>query len=550
MDANLVKKESSESVYAKELAHMSRACVGVTHVRTDELWRTVIATRQTILTSMQESYTEWGCVSGTIPMGQDNVYDLAKVDDNPAPLLLFMEELAEKANDLTEEMKGLHYYVAVGVQEWWTNPLSISMIQQLASLLPSTNYRLVLITPDIPLPEQLSGNIATIDFGHPTFEELEDCATTLIQAVDSDFTKSINLQDVQDICYAGTGMSRDAFELHLSTGLTAQTDKGKSLATVDSLIESVSVGKTDILNSSDLLELYPSEDMKHVGGMENLKEWVSKRANCYSEEAKAHGIEAPKGFVVLGPPGSGKSLIAKSVASELNVPLIRLDFGKVFSSLVGSSEGRMRKALKDVEAMSPAILLADEVDKGLGGIGGGGDSGTSNRVLGSFLTWLNDNTSQVFVVMTANNIDNLPPELLRRGRLDQIFATGLPDESEKLAILKIHLSKRGWSDALSTKESQQVVKHMKGFVGAEIESVVKDALVNSFSSNEDLHAKHLIEASKAVVPLSVSYAKQIQQMTLWAKTHAVPAGKVIEDKVATIARGRRTRKPRIKETLQ
>ena len=357
MDANLVNKESSESVYAKELAHMSRACVGVTHVRTDELWRTVIATRQTILVSMQETYTEWGCVSGTIPMGQDNVYDLAKVDDTPAPFLLFMQELAEKANDLTEEMKGLHYYVAVGVQEWWANPLSISMIQQLASLLPSTNYRLVLITPDIPLPEQLSGNIATIDFGHPTFEELEDCATTLIQAVDSDFTKSINLQDVQDICYAGTGMSRDAFELHLSTGLTAQDTKGKSLATVDSLIESVNTGKTDILNSSDLLELYPQEDMKHVGGMENLKSWVAKRSNCYSEEAKAHGVESPKGAVVVGISGTGKSLVAKAIASEMKVSLIRLDFGRVFDSLVGNSEKRIAKALRDVEAMAPCVLL-------------------------------------------------------------------------------------------------------------------------------------------------------------------------------------------------
>ena len=163
-------------------------------------------------------------------------------------------------------------------------------------------------------------------------------------------------------------------------------------------MESVNVGKTDILNSSDLLELYKKEDMAHVGGMENLKSWVSKRSNCYSEEAKDHGVESPKGAVLLGPPGTGKSLAAKAIASEMKVPLIRLDFGKVFSSLVGSSEQRIRKALKDVEAMAPCVLLLDEIEKGLGGIGGSGDSGTSSRVLGTFITWLNDNTAPVFCV--------------------------------------------------------------------------------------------------------------------------------------------------------
>ena len=191
----------------------------------------------------------------------------------------------------------------------------------------------------------------------------------------------------------------------------------------------------------------------------------------------------------------------------------------------------------------------DEVDKSLGGIGGSGDSGTSNRVLSSFLTWLNDNESPVFTVFSANSIENLPMELTRKGRVDQIFAVGLPDAEERKDILRIHLDKRNWGDVFSDEKLDGVVRAMSGFVGAEIESAVKDALIDSFAEGKDLMVRHLLKASKATIPLSVSRAEQVQKMTLWAKTYAVPAGKV-EEVVAPIASGRRTRKPRIKETLQ
>lgn len=241
---------------------------------------------------------------------------------------------------------------------------------------------------------------------------------------------------------------------------------------------------------------------------------------------------------------TGKSLVAKSVAGELGVPLVRLDFGRVFNSLVGQSEERMRTALRMVEDMAPICVLADEIDKGLGGIGGSGDSGTSSRVLGTFLTWLQETTAPAFVIVTANNITGLPPELLRRGRFDNIFATGFPTVPERLEVLDIHLKKRGWNPLdYSEKDRMSVAQAATGYVPAEIEQAVKDGLVAAFSEGEDLEMHHIVQALKEMTPMSVTYADTIAKMAIWSKQNATPASKtydaVGEDgKVTAISQGR------------
>jgi SpoVK/Ycf46/Vps4 family AAA+-type ATPase len=235
-------------------------------------------------------------------------------------------------------------------------------------------------------------------------------------------------------------------------------------------------------------------------------------------------------MVFVGPPGTGKSLAAKAVSSVLGVPLIRLDFGKVFNSLVGKSEERIRVALRMVESMAPCVLFVDEIDKGLGGIGGAGDSGTSSRVLGTFLTWLNDCESPVFTMVTANNITGLPPELMRRGRFDAIFATGLPTPDERMTVLNIHLEKRGWdATSFERKDKMEVINVSRGYVPAEIESAVKDGLIDAFDAGEDFTMGHVVSALKTMTPLSQSYAEAIQLMTAWAKSNAIPASRHYED---------------------
>jgi SpoVK/Ycf46/Vps4 family AAA+-type ATPase len=270
--------------------------------------------------------------------------------------------------------------------------------------------------------------------------------------------------------------------------------------------------------------------------MENLKDWIRKRSRCYSDEAREFGVEPPKGIVFVGVPGSGKSLAAKAIASSLGIPLVRLDFGRVFNSLVGASEQRMRTALKMVESMAPVVLFADEIDKGLGGIGGSSDGGTSNRVLGSFLSWLQDCEYPVFTMVTANNVDGLPPELLRRGRFDAIFASDLPTPRERREVLRIHLKLRGRDiDDFEDDEIQKVVDASNKYVPAEIESAVKDALVNAFDAEEEMSMKHIVEALTVMVPLSKAFEQQIAKMSDWSKNNATPASAQEDQKAKLVA---------------
>ena len=545
MEINTTEGASSEKAYEEKLSHYSRACAGLIHVRTDEIWRTVLSTRNIVMGPLGATYKEWDILSGIKTVAPTDLYKLSPDGGREA----LFEVLTQVVESCSDDNRLPEYIALLNPQYFWAAPDIHHALQQLSVLLPTSNTRVLLITPDIPAPESFGDGIATIHTLAPSYNELMECAKELMEGVD---IPQYTDDEMRDICYAGMGMGRAAFEMHMAMGLTG-TKNDDGTVPAKKVIEAISHGKTDILNQSDLLELYPAESMSNVGGMENIKEWVGKRSRCYTEAAKAHGITPPKGCVVAGLPGSGKSLLAKCVASELGVSLIRLDFGRVFNSLVGESEKRMRTALKHVESMAPCVLFVDEVDKGLGGIGSsGGDSGTSSRVLGSFLSWLNDNTKPVFTIMTANNVQGLPPELLRKGRFDEIFATGFPDAENRKEILSIHLRKRGWGDQFSVQELQILANLLKGFVGAEIEAVVCSALIDSFSKGEDLGVKHIQDAIKETTPLSKSRSKEVFEMLAWAKECAVPAGKkdfAEEDttNVATLA-DRPKRRTRLKTT--
>jgi SpoVK/Ycf46/Vps4 family AAA+-type ATPase len=272
--------------------------------------------------------------------------------------------------------------------------------------------------------------------------------------------------------------------------------------------------------------LIPAGNIEDVGGMQGLKEWIGQRADCYSDEAKEFGIEPPKGAALVGVPGAGKSLVAKAIASVLNVPLVKIDFSRVFSKFVGDSEQRMHSALKMVEAMAPIVLFADEIDKGLGGAGGGGDSGTSSRVLGAFLTWLQECKAPVFTLVTANRVNGLPPELLRKGRFDQIFSVGMPTPEERQEVLAIHLRKRGRDIAdFNPSEISTFLGKSEKLVSAEIEASVKDGLVLAFHEKAELEMRHILAAIEDTVPMSVANAEAISAMVEWARNNATPVSK-------------------------
>ncbi len=286
-------------------------------------------------------------------------------------------------------------------------------------------------------------------------------------------------------------------------------------------VHAVFVEKQQIIRKSGLLEYFSTEDsFSNVGGLGALKEWLQKRSLAFTPEARSFGLPAPKGILLLGVQGCGKSLCAKAVSTLWQMPLLRFDIGRMFGSLVGSSEENIRRAIHVAESVAPAILWVDEIDKAFAGTRGSnhGDGGTSARVFGTFLTWLSEKAAPVFVVATANDISHLPPELLRKGRLDEIFFVDLPGEQDRKQIFEIHLLKKGRSpDAfdldLCARASQE-------FSGAEIEESINSALYDAFYSGNELATRHIIGALEQTIPLAKTMAEEIQRLRGWAQGRA------------------------------
>jgi len=296
--------------------------------------------------------------------------------------------------------------------------------------------------------------------------------------------------------------------------------------------------KRQIVRKSDVLEFIPLEEtMESVGGFDYYQEWLKRRAGSFTDEAKEFGVTPPKGVLFVGPPGTGKSLCAKATAAALQIPLLRFDMSRVFGSLVGQSESRMRNALKVAEAIAPCCLWLDELEKGISGSKGGEhDSGVSARVLGQFLQWRAETKADIFVCCTSNNIHAVPPEFYRPGRIDAIFYVGNPDLKGRIEILAIHLKKRG--RGLDNINLVAVANATDGFTGAEIELVVVESIFTAFSQGKiPLTTELLIEAARNIVPQSKRNKEEMRELEEWAKDRAIPVAKPIaQNKVKTVGR--------------
>lgn len=534
----------SEQEFVNKFSVLVDSGAGLIHVRANEVMRAAVSVRKAAVTD-NGVYKEWDIVNGFRTFNSENLYDHDMAGDSEIDPSAAIQAPLAALRSVTGDASRIQYFVFIGINAFMeNNPHIAHLLLMYAQMLPSSNVCVILITPDAPLPETAPQGLLSLRFETPGIGELKESIEGILDKVKSEFEEGVAVEadDIDRICYVGAGMTEQQFTAHVSLAIVKAGREGKSKLLPEHLTTGVNEGKTDIVNSSDILELYPSADINSIGGMENLKEWVRKRSNCYSDQAKEFGVEAPKGMVFVGPPGTGKSLAAKAVASVLGVPLVRLDFGRVFNSLVGASESRIRSALRMVEGMSPCVLFCDEIDKGLGGIAGGsgGDSGVSMRVLGSFLTWLQDCQYPVFTMVTANNIDGLPPELLRRGRFDAIFATGMPTAPERREVLRIHLAARGRNiDQYPKSEVNEVIDATNNYVPAEIESAVKDGLVDAFDADEEFGMSHVLAAIARMVPLSKAFEQQIKRMSDWAKNNATPASateefrKELAAKVAT-----------------
>lgn len=383
----------------------------------------------------------------------------------------------------------------------------------------------VIIAPSLVLPLELQKDITVVDFDLPTLDEIKNLLNEMIE-MNEDSGILIDLQEDEKevLCKAAQGLTLQEAE---NAFARAMVSKGQlTINELDVILDE----KCQVIKKTGILEFIKSDfNMNDVGGLENLKKWLTKRNNSWLGKAqKDYNLPAPKGVLITGVPGCGKSLTAKAMSALWQLPLLRLDVGKIFSGLVGSSEENMRKAIQTAEAVAPSILWIDEIEKGFGGNGGERDGGTATRVFGTFLTWMSEKTKPVFVIATANNINALPSEMLRKGRFDEIFFVDLPTKAERKVIFKLHLEKRlkgsiSKNFAITDDLLNRLSETTEGFVGAEIEQVVISALFEAFSENRSLQEEDLYKLIKNTVPLSTTQSEQILAIREWANERAVAA---------------------------
>jgi AAA+ superfamily predicted ATPase len=396
----------------------------------------------------------------------------------------------------------------------------IRRLRDAAYHLRDTYKSIVIVAPTMGIAQELAKDVTVVEFGLPGPADFN----TLLDRI---------IEDVKDNVQVRIELDAEGRErlLHACRGLTlkeAENVFAKTLVLDGRLggdAVSVVLGeKQQIIKKSGLLEYYETqESFAHVAGLENLKQWFIKRRIAFTDRAARFGLPSPRGVMLLGVQGCGKSLCAKALASLWNLPLLRFDLGRMFSSLVGSSEENVRRAVVTAESVAPVILWIDEIDKALGGAAdsAGSDGGTAARVFGTLLTWLSEKTSAVFVICTANEIAHLPPELLRKGRLDEIFFVDLPNDVERVDIVKIHLKRRGRDP--SNFDLAALARSCEGFSGAEIEEAVISALFEAFSSREDLRSEHIEKMMSETVPLSKTMSEEMNRLRNWASGRARPA---------------------------
>ncbi len=379
-----------------------------------------------------------------------------------------------------------------------------------------TQKTIILMSPIQSIPIELETEIVVLDFPLPDIKAIEE---VLDQQLGQVRTRKISAETREKLVRATLGLTQDEAE---KVYRKAQVTNGKL---TEEEVDIVLSEKKQLIRRNGILEyMEDEEDIDNVGGLEELKHWLQQRSNAFSQKARNYGLPQPKGMLILGVPGCGKSLIAKTTARLWSLPLIRLDMGRVYDgSTVGKSEANLRNALKVAESISPMILFIDELDKAFAGIGGSADSdgGTSSRIFGTFLTWMQEKKSPVFVMATANRIEKLPSEFLRKGRFDELFFVDLPNAEERRDIFGIHLRKR--RPDLERFDLEQLSKVSDGFSGAEIEQAITAAMYEAFAQDREFTQLDIISAVKSTTPLSRTMTEQVAALRDWARMRARPA---------------------------
>ncbi|RMF25265.1 MAG: AAA family ATPase [Cyanobacteria bacterium J083] len=479
--------------FSADLELLLRACYPLIYIPTaeEERLETVIANCATQLGNRRVYI--WDFVDGY----QDNPNNAGFAKRNPLQALEFLEKLSEKTGGIFILRDFARFLQDISIAR---------KLRNLARSLKSQAKNIIIVSPEITIPGDLTEVLTVLDFPLPSAADIKAEIARLLASMGQSLPDKL----LNELTRSAQGLSMERIRRVLTRAIAA---KGK-VAAED--VELILEEKRQSIRQTQILDFYPAkEQISDIGGLDNLKDWLIRRGGAFSEKARNYGLPYPRGLMLVGIQGTGKSLTAKAIAHHWHLPLLRLDVGRLFGGLVGESESRTRQMINLAEALAPCVLWIDEIDKAFAGADGKGDAGTTSRVFGTFITWLAEKQSPVFVVATANNIRALPPEILRKGRFDEIFFVGLPDEKEREAIFQVHLHKLR-QHKLKNYDLKRLAYETPDFSGAEIEQTLIEAMHIGFSQNRDFTTDDILEAASQIVPLARTAAEQIQFLQNWA----------------------------------
>jgi len=478
-----------------ELILLLKARYPIIYINTIEEDRVEYTIRKTLKTNINRSIYSWDFVDGYT--NNPNNEGFAK--RNPLQAL----ELVERLNSETPAL-----FLLKDFNRFLTD-LSISRklrnISRILKLQPKT---IIIIGSELSIPKELQELITVIQFHLPLEEEISQELTRLVTSLNID----VDLELFENLTRACQGLSLERIRRVLS----------KIIATYKTIDEnSINIllsEKKQIISQTEILEYCSvSEKITSLGGLNNLKEWLNKRKTAFSVQASNYGLPTPRGLLLIGIQGTGKSLTAKAIANDWQLPLLKLDVGKLFGGIVGESESRLRQMINVAEAISPCILWIDEIDKAFTNTESKGDSGTSNRVLATFISWLSEKSKPVFVISTANNIDLVPLEIIRKGRFDEIFFLDLPKIDERKEIFKIHLQEFR-PDTWQSFDYEKLAQLSDSFSGAEIRQSIIEGMYQAFYEKREIQTDDICLALKEFIPLANLESKQMIKLQNWAES--------------------------------
>ncbi len=437
----------------------------------------------------------------------------------PSPIINTKEPAQVLAHLETMTIEGV--FILKDFHRHIEEAIVVRRLRDVAQRFCAQRQTIIITAPSISLPEELTSLVEYLELPLPDAQRLR----AVVEVVYSRLAKTHSLKSQIDspglIAVAENlrGLTEEEAERAVSQAIL------KRYALCPDVATDVLDAKKNLLRRSGMLEfIEASESLAGIGGLENLKHWLQQRRGAWEESARSFGLEPPKGVIILGVQGCGKSMCARAIAGEWRLPLVRFDSSMVYDKFVGETEKRIKKLFQVAEELAPAVLWIDELEKVFAGSGvdsSSSDAGVSSRLLGSFLSWMQDRRAAVFVAATSNNVVALPPELIRKGRFDELFFVDLPNSAERRAIFSIQLARHRLNPANFNLD--QLVNAAKSYSGAEIDAALQTAMYEAFSSKKPVTTESVLEALQTTIPLSATRAEEIQSLRAWSRHRAVPA---------------------------